>query len=271
MRITREPEIYDPPSTATRRLGRQVLIQWKAVGRAAMFTGMGFLYFRYMFSHRNRHEVFYQMFITGIRSLGVLTVVALFTGMIFALQTGLELARYGQEVHVGGAVTVVMLREMGPFMAGMILTASVGSSVGAQLGTMTVSEEVAALEIMSIDPIRFLVMPRLVAFTIMVPLCTFYTDIIAVLGGGLVGYTQFGIPPYLYYDNALIYAETKDLWIGILKAFVFGVIICSTACYQGFSTTGGAVGVGKSTRNTVVISFLLTLIVGYIITRLFYA
>ncbi|MFT5497589.1 MAG: phospholipid/cholesterol/gamma-HCH transport system permease protein, partial [Kiritimatiellia bacterium] len=163
MTITREPKFYEPATTTVQRVGRQVLILWESVGRAAIMAGLAFLDFRYIFSRRNRHEVFYQMFVTGIRSLGVLTVVALFTGMIFALQTGIELARYGQEVNVGGAVTVVMLREMGPFMAGMILTASVGSSIGAQLGTMTVSEEIAALEIMSIDPIRFLVMPRLVA------------------------------------------------------------------------------------------------------------
>ena len=168
--ITREPVYYPPSSNPFEKFGRHIVRLFGSIGRGTMITLRAFLCFRFMFSRRNSYEICYQMYVTGIKSLGVITVVALFTGMIFALQTGLELRRYGQEVNIGGAVTVVMLREMGPFMAAMILAASVGSAIGAQLGTMTVSEEIAALEIMSIDPIRFLVMPRLLALTIMVPL-----------------------------------------------------------------------------------------------------
>ncbi len=232
--------------------------------------GQSILQVRYIFSRRYRFEVLYQMFVTGIKTLGVITVVALFTGMILALQTGLELRRFGQEVNIGTAVTVVIIREMGPFMTGLIIAASVGSAIAAQLGTMTVSEEIAALEVMSINPIRFLVMPRLVALAVMMPILTVYTNIIAICGGAIVGFTQLGISFHAYFDNATRYAENKDLYVGLFKAFLFGLIITTIACHQGFATTGGAVGVGQATRKTVIISFLTILIVGYMVTRMFY-
>jgi phospholipid/cholesterol/gamma-HCH transport system permease protein len=225
---------------------------------------------RYAFSQRSRESVLHQLFLTGIKSLGVITVVALFTGMILALQTGLELRRFGQEVNIGTAVTVVMLREMGPFMTGLIIAASVGSAIAAQLGTMVVSEEVAALEIMSINPVRFLVMPRLVALAIMMPILTIYTNIIGIAGGAVVGYTQLGVSMTAYFDNATRYAENKELYVGLFKALLFGLIITAVSCQQGFSTTEGAVGVGRATRKTVIISFLTILVVGYMVTRVFY-
>ena len=222
------------------------------------------------FGKRSRSETVTQMYITGIKSLAVITVVALFTGMILALQTGLELRRYGQEVFIGSAVAVSMIREMGPFMTGLIIAASVGSAIAAQLGTMTVSEEIAALEVMSINPNRFLVMPRLVALALMMPILSVYTNILGILGGAVVGATQLGVSIQSYMDNATEFATNKDLYVGLLKAFIFGIIITTVSCHQGFMTTEGAVGVGKATRRSVIISFLVILVVGYMVTRLFY-
>ena len=229
-----------------------------------------FLFIRFVFGRRSRHETATQLYVTGIKSLAVITVVALFTGMILALQTGLELRRYGQEVYIGSAVAVSMIREMGPFMTGLIIAASVGSAIAAQLGTMKVSEEIAALEVMSINPNRFLVMPRLVALAAMMPILTVYTNILGILGGALVGSTQLGVSLRSYMDNATEFATNKDLYVGLFKAFVFGIIITTVACHQGFMTTEGAVGVGKATRRSVIISFLVILVVGYMITRIFY-
>lgn len=225
---------------------------------------------RFAFSKRNFDEVVIQLYTTGIKSLGVITVVALFTGMILALQTGIELRRFGQEANIGTAVTMVMVREMGPFMTGLIIAASVGSAIAAQMGTMVVSEEVAALEVMSIDPHRFLVMPRLFALLVMMPLLTVYTDIIGICGGALVGRTQLGVPLEAYFDNAIQFVRNKDVYIGLLKAALFGIVITTVACQQGFATTGGAVGVGQATRKSVIISFLTILILGYIVTGVFY-
>lgn len=222
------------------------------------------------FGARRRPEVLNQLYVTGIKSLGVITIVAAFTGMILALQTGLELRRFGLQQNIGTAVTVVMLREMGPFMTALIIAASVGTAIAAQIGTMVVSEEVSALEIMSINPVRFLVVPRLLALALMMPILTVYTNVLGILGGAVVGATQLQVSFQAYFDNAQLFAENKDLYVGLLKAFVFGVVIATTACHQGFVATEGAVGVGQATRRTVIISFLVILVLGYMLTRIFY-
>lgn len=268
---SREPEYYPPPIGALGRVGRTVLFACRATGRATLLLLEAVRSLPYMFKRRARREIVVQMFASGIQSLGVITVVAVFTGMILALQTGIELRRFSQEAHIGTAVMVSMLREMGPFMTGLILAACVGSAMAAQIGTMVVSEEVAALEIMSINPVRFLVTPRLVAMCVMTPLLAFYTCIMGVLGGGFVGITQLGVSWDAYIDNATRFARNKDLYVGLLKAVVFGVIITTVSCHAGFSTTQGAVGVGFSTRKAVIGSFLLILVAGYFITQLFYA
>ena len=268
--ITREPAFDEPPNHLFARLGYTVIRLWQHMGRALLIALAGLGCWRFVPGRRSRHEIVTQMYISGIKSLGVITIVALFTGMIFALQLGLELRRYGQEVEVGGGVALVMLREMGPFMAALIVAASYGSSVAAQLGTMTVSEEIAALEIMSIDPVKFLVLPRQVALCIMLPLLSFYTVIMAIIGGGLVARSQLDVAFGAYLDTAIVYAMNKDLWVGMLKALIFGFIICTVSTYQGFITRGGAVGVGLATRKTVVVSFVTVLVLGYMITRLFY-
>ncbi len=269
--VTREPESYDPPLNLYASVGRVLLHYLRDTGRAILMLLEAAWHSRTMFKPRMVHEIFGQMYNYGIKSLGVITVVGLFIGMILALQTGLELRRFGMQSNIGTTVTVVMLREMGPFMTALIVAASVGSAIAAQLGTMVVAEEIAALEIMSINPVRFLVMPRLVALTLMMPLLTAYTSLIGVLGGAIVGATQLEVSYTAYFDNALLYAGNKDLYVGLFKAWLFGVVITTVACHQGFSTTEGAVGVGQSTRRTVVISFLTILIFGYIVTRLFYS
>jgi len=268
--ITREPEFYTPALNVRGQFGRFILIGCRNAGLALLVLWEALLDLRFIFSKRSRPMVLEQLYITGIKSLGVITVVGLFTGMILALQTGLELRKFGQEVNIGAAVMITMLREMGPFMTSMILSASVGSAMAAELGTMVVSEEIAALEVMSIPPVRFLVMPRLAAMMIMTPLLTFYACMLGVVGGAIVGNTQLGVAYAAYFDNATRWAVNKDLYIGLFKAFIFGIMITIISCHQGFSTTEGAVGVGRATRRSVIISFLSLLIVGYIITRLFY-
>ena len=268
--ITREPEFLPPPSNVFAATGRAIVDACRSTGRALVMLLGATVQLPYMFSKRNRADVFQQLYQVGIKSLGVVSVVALFTGMILALQVGIELRRYGQENNIGMLVCISMLREMGPFMTGLVIAASVGSAIAAQMGTMTVSEEIAALDVMGISPLRFLMMPRLAALAIMMPLLTVYTNLLGILGGALVGMTQLGISYEAYFDNAFRYAENKDLYVGLFKAFLFGLIIVDVACFQGFSAREGAVGVGRATRHTVIISFLTILVVGYFVTRLFY-
>lgn len=268
--ITREPQLLPPPANPFAAMGRGVIQACRNTGRALALLWGAAIQLPYAFSKRNRADVFQQLYMVGIKSLGVVSVVALFTGMILALQVGIELRRYGQENNIGMLVCISMLREMGPFMTGLVIAASVGSAIAAQMGTMTVSEEIAALDVMGISPLRYLMMPRLAALAVMMPLLTVYTNLLGILGGALVGMTQLGISSEAYFDNAFRYAANKDLYVGLFKAFLFGLIIVDVACFQGFAATEGAVGVGRATRRTVIVSFLLILVIGYFVTRLFY-
>ncbi|HOS40552.1 MAG TPA: aminotransferase class I/II-fold pyridoxal phosphate-dependent enzyme, partial [Spirochaetota bacterium] len=172
--------------------------------------------------------------------------------------------------HIGNVIIATMTREMGPFMTAIILTASVGSAMAAEIGTMTVSEEVDALQMMSISPVKFLVMPRVVAMAIMVPIMTVYTNALGTLGGGVVANYQLQVSWEVYYSHVLESLHFKAVYTGLLKSFIFGLIISGVSCAQGLRATNGALGVGKATREAVVISFLMVLIIGYFITAVFY-
>jgi len=248
-----------------------VLPGLSAVGRMGMLTFQSLVMFpMQLLTPRRLREVVRQMYLLGIKNLPVFTLVGMFMGMVIALQVGLELRRFNQEIYIGAGVMVSSLREMGPFMTGLILAACVGSSMAAQIGTMTVNDEVAELEIMSINPVRYLVAPRMAAVMLMIPLLSFYVSILCVIGGGIVVATQLGVPFRQYMKVAVDFADAHDLYVGLLKALVFGILITGISCFEGFATRQGAVGVGRATRNSVIKSFVIILIVGYIITRLFY-
>ena len=268
--ITREPVLF--PENATRGQMFALGVRWGVaeLGRAVTIGGQALARAGDLRRAAARRELFRQMYVAGIGSLPVITVVAVFTGMILALQTGIELRRFNQEVYIGSAVMVSMLREMGPFNTGLILAACVGSAMAAQLGTMTVNDEIAALETMSIDPVRFLMTPRIVAMAILTPALSFYTCMMGVLGGAVVGVTQLNVPWTQYLQAALDFARAKDLYVGMFKALLFGLLITTISCYEGFTATQCAVGVGQATRRSVITSFLTILIVGYFVTRLFY-
>lgn len=219
-----------------------------------------------------------QLYVCTVKPLPVVVVVAIFTGAILAYQTGLELDRFGQREKIADIIGVVLCREMGPFITAVILTASVGAAMAAELGTMRVSEEIDALETMSIDPVDFLVMPRVLALTLACPILTFVTDVIGVLGGGFISEQQLQIPWNLFLRQVLesltLPAETtglpKDLWTGLTKAAVFGAAIATVGCSAGLRATGGALGVGRATRGAVIVSFTLVIILGYYLTWFFY-
>jgi len=262
---------HDANAGAARRFGWMITDGLREVGRAVMMVADGLAGAPgVLFKKRARRAWFEQMYTAGIGSLGVITVVALFNGMILGLQIGIEMRRFNQEMYIGSGVMAAMLREMGPMMTGIVLAACVGSAMAAQIGMMAVNEEVAALQLMSVSPVRFLATPRLMALLVMAPLLSFYTCVLGVFGGGLVGVAQFGLSWPQYFAEAMDFASNKALYVGLLKAAVFGVLIAGVSCYQGFSARGGAVGVGEATRGSVVKSILLILVTGYIVTRFFY-
>jgi phospholipid/cholesterol/gamma-HCH transport system permease protein len=252
-------------------IGGYLIESTKVAGFSLVLGGRAL---RWIFSPRQmwkrRHMIFRQMFVAGIESLPVTLVVAVFIGFLLALSAGVELAKYGQQAIVGQLVAVSVVREFGPFMTGLILAANVGSSMAAELGTMKVSEEIDALEVMSIDPARFLVLPRVVAMAVMTPLLTIFTDLVAILGGGVISMTKLGVSWPKYYQNVMVGLSLKGIYTGLLKALVFGLVIAIVSCSEGLRTTGGAVGVGRATRSSVITCYLLILIFGYFGTAIFF-
>ncbi|MEX1023729.1 MAG: ABC transporter permease [Planctomycetota bacterium] len=227
---------------------------------------------------RRRSHINAQFYVSGIKVVHVVFLVGFSIGMVVSLQTGLELARIGQQNQIGTLVALSMTREMGPFITATILAASVGSALAAELGTMSVSEELAALEVLSIDRISYLVMPRVVALAVLCPLLTIVCDTVGIVGGGFVARSQLGVGLNLYYDTAIESLQTpgewfglpKDVYSGLFKSFVFGIVIAIVSCAAGIRARGGALGVGNATRTAVTTSIILVIILNYFMTWFFY-
>jgi phospholipid/cholesterol/gamma-HCH transport system permease protein len=223
-------------------------------------------------------SIFDQLYVGGIKVLHVVLLVGFSIGMVLALQVGIELSNLGQQDRIGTLVAASMAREMGPFITAVILAAAVGSGIAAEIGTMAVSEELAALEVLSVDRVSFLVVPRVVALSILCPTLTILCDTVGLVGGGLVAQSQLGVSASLYYDTALEALQApaqliplpKDVYCGLLKSFVFGLVISVISCASGILARGGALGVGNATRAAVRDSIILVIILIYFMTWFFY-
>lgn len=248
--------------------GHQILITTQGVGEAFLLLLQGFYWFKKTWKYRA--EILRQMLFCGVESLPVVSVVAMFSGMIVALQVGHSLAVFQLEATIGNIVAASLCREMGPVFAAIIVAARVGTAVAAELGTMRVSEEIDALEAMSINPVRYLVMPRIWAFLIMLPVLTIYADLVGILGGAVVGRLQIGVSYSDFFTRVMNNLELKDIYSGIIKAVVFGLTIVVVSCHQGLKAKAGARGVGRATTRALVFSFLLILLFDYFITSFFY-
>ncbi len=219
-----------------------------------------------------RHRViFQQCYICGVQSLPVTLIVGVFTGMILSFQTGIVFRDYHLEDYLGLVVLVSMCKEVGPFMTAFILAGRVGSAMAAELGTMRVSEEIDALEVMSINPVDFLVMPRILALALVAPILTAYANFVGVLGGAVVAQYQVGVDYAVYFNNVINYMSLSDLTLiygGLFKGMIFGIIIAVVGCSSGLRAENGAEGVGAAARNTVVKAFLLILMFNYFMSSI---
>ena len=212
-----------------------------------------------------------QMVRVGIKSIGIVVLVSSSIGLILALQTAPSLQQFGQVDKVANLVGVAVFRELGPLIAAIVLTGFAGASIAAEIGTMVVGEEIEALESMGLNPIRFLVVPRVLATTISLILLTVLADVMAVLAGGLIGITQLGIPYEIYKDNTIEQLTSGDFLTGLTKAGVFGAILGLIACRNGLDVSGGAAGVGKATTDTVVQTVVTVIFADLFFTAFFYA
>ncbi|MFH1995499.1 MAG: ABC transporter permease, partial [Candidatus Omnitrophota bacterium] len=217
-----------------------------------------------------RQGIFHQMVFVGVQSIIIVFFVSIFTGIVIAMQSAYQLAQLGATVYVAGLVSVSLCRELGPVLTSLVIAGRVGAAITAEIGTMRVSEQIEALEAMALNPVRYLVVPRFLGLIVMLPCLVMFADLCGMAGGYLVGVFNLNIDPDLYIDTSFRFLEAKDVITGIVKSFVFGMIIALTACYQGLNTRGGAEGVGKSTTVSVVTSFILIILADVVLTGLFY-
>jgi len=211
-----------------------------------------------------------QMEHVGVNSLPVVVITAIFTGMVLALQSYTGFKRFNAESMVGTVVALSMTRELGPVLTGLMVSGRVGASMAAELGTMRVTEQIDALVTLATNPVKYLIVPRFLAATIVLPILTVLADIIGIFGGYFVSVVILGANPTVYLKRTKEFLELEDIYGGLLKALVFGMIIAIIGCYQGFYTKGGAEGVGRSTTRAVVMASMLILISNYFITALLF-
>jgi phospholipid/cholesterol/gamma-HCH transport system permease protein len=211
-----------------------------------------------------------QMEEVGVRSIPVVLITAISTGMVLALQSYTGFKRFDAESLVGTVVALSMTRELGPVLTGLIVAGRAGAAMAAELGTMRVTEQIDALATMATNPIKYLIVPRFLAGMVMLPVLTIFADMIGIGGGYFVAVQVLDVNPVVYLRRTTEYLEFEDIFGGLLKAMVFGIIIATVSCHKGFNTEGGAEGVGKATTGAVVLSSMLILISDYFLTAMLF-
>lgn len=218
----------------------------------------------------SRKNFFAQTIFSGLDSVIIVFFVDFFIGMVLAMQSAYQLEQLGATIYVAALVGVSMTREIGPVLTSLVIAGRVGAAITAELATMKVTEQVEALETISLNPVRYLVAPRFLALLIMLPCLVILGNMMGMFGGYVVGVTQLGLGHGLYIDTTIQFLTRKDILTGLLKTVVFSVIISMIACHQGLYTEGGAEGVGRSTTRSVVTSFILIIMADAVLTAIFY-
>ena len=209
-----------------------------------------------------------QFEVIGVGSLTVVLLTGLFTGMVLALQSGMTLDQFGARSMVGRLVSASMVKELGPVLTGLMVAGRVGSGIAAELGSMVVTDQIAALRALGTDPIRKLVLPRIVAGFLMVPVLTVISCGVGMVGGWIVTTSLLRVASSIYWNSVVQGLYIQDVWMGIIKPFVLGFTIVSIGCHVGMRTRGGTQGVGRATTNAVVASSVAVIAVDYLVTQL---
>lgn len=207
-----------------------------------------------------------QMAILGVNSLSIVILTTGFAGMVISLELAQLAVKYGVGTFVGGGVAIAMAREFGPMLTAIVVAGRAGSAITAEIGSMKVTEQVDALEAMAVSPIKYLVVPRLLACIVMIPMLTLFATVCGVLGGCLIAQNTAGILPSDFFDSIRSTVDMKDINGGLIKAVIFAIEIALISCYQGLKTSGGAAGVGKATTGSVVYSMIIIFISNYFLS-----
>jgi phospholipid/cholesterol/gamma-HCH transport system permease protein len=260
-----------PGSLITRpfaALGRKAIGWVDNLGAAAIFLGKAVLL---IFRPKQVPGIIQQVYYIGARSITIIMLVGFFTGMVLGLQSYHALVKFGAQGALGTLVALSLIRELGPVLTAIMITARAGSAMTAEIGIQRISEQIDALDTMRIDPLRFLISPRIAASIISFPLLTALFDLIGILGGFLSGVVLLGVNAGTYFHRVQSSVEMKDITDGFIKALVFAVIVTTVCCYQGYFThtrtdSYGAKGVSLSTTSAVVLSCVLILVADYVVT-----
>lgn len=241
----------------------------KSLGAMALLSGQALIAI-----FRPRYEVrawIREMEQIGVRSLGVAGITTIFTGMVLALQTAYSLPSLGVKYYIGTVVSKSLVRELGPVLVALIVGGRISSGMTAELGTMKVTEQIAALRSMAADPVKKLVVPKLIASLVMLPVLTILGDFLGIFGGLLIAVFQLELTPGFFINDVLGSLTISDICSGIGKSFVFAYFITIIGCYNGLTAQGGADGVGRATTNTVVMASIFVLVADFFLTKLFYS
>ena len=207
----------------------------------------------------------------GFKSLNVVTLTAIFAGMVLALQMGQFLARFGAKIYVSRIMGISLLRELGPVLTALMIGARVGAGISAELGTMKVTDQIDAMRALGASPVKELVTPRVLAITLILPVLTILADAVGLIGGWFISVTQLGVGSTYFYNSLMRNLVLGDLTSGLGKSVVFGFLIGIVACHRGLTATGGADGVGRATTSAVVVASISILISDFFLTKLFLA
>ena len=234
--------------------------------------GLGLLCYEILRCFRRRWEgrlILEQMGSIGVRSLSIVILTAVFTGMVLALQMGNYLTRFGAKPYAGRIVALSMLREMGPVLTALMIGGRVGAGITAEIGSMKVTEQIDAMRSLGVNPVQKLVFPRLVALMVMLPLLTVLADFVGILGGLLISVMELDLSADFYLNSIIQFVRFQDLFSGLGKTFFFAFFIAIIACHNGLQVSGGADGVGRATTQTVVMSSITVLVSDFFLTKLF--
>lgn len=267
--VKRFAEIAPPLQKLCQAIGTSILSVLGAIGRLSFFMGSALRHCitpPFFFRHLLR-----QFMDIGYYSLPVVGMTALFTGMVLALQSYTGFSRFNAESAIASVVVLSITRELAPVLAGLMVAGRVGASIAAEIGTMRVTEQIDALTTLSVNPMKYLVVPRVLAGTIMLPLLVLIGDIIGVYGGYIVSTHVLGFSAGSYLSQTWDVLERMDVISGLIKASAFGFIVTLMGCYHGYNSGRGAQGVGAATTNAVVTASILILIFNFILTQVFFS
>jgi phospholipid/cholesterol/gamma-HCH transport system permease protein len=258
----------EPIQNTLRTLGSTILNFLRDVGGSSlMLLGVTI---RLKELPRTHRQTLLQMQAIGLGSIPLVIVTALFVGAVAAVQAAYQFQDYVPMVFLGTVVGKSVILELGPVLTALVVGGRVSASIAAELGTMKVTEQIDAMELLAIDPMRYLVMPRIVACLVMLPVLTVFADVLAILGGMVVAHAAIGVSTATFTEGLRMFFYVDDVISGILKAATFGIIIGLMGCYNGFRTFGGAKGVGDSTMHAVVTSCICILITNYFLASVLF-